>query len=103
MAQTSYEVTLSSNGRYSVTVKSDEPEAVEEALGWAREIHVQLARARRIADGEKSDEEDGEVPVCQVHNVPMVRQQGRHGTFWSCHQKNPDGSFCSYRPANRQA
>jgi hypothetical protein len=42
-------------------------------------------------------------PVCQIHKVPMVWREGinkdnRHYAFWACPQKNPDGSFCKYRP-----
>ena len=39
-----------------------------------------------------------EIPICAMHNVPMVWQKGRKGFFWSCHERNADGSFCSYRP-----
>jgi len=40
-----------------------------------------------------------EAPICAVHERPMVLQQGKRGPFWSCHERNGDGSFCSYRPA----
>ena len=26
---------------------------------------------------------------------------GKCGTFWSCHERNDDGSFCSYKPEGR--
>jgi hypothetical protein len=44
------------------------------------------------------------IPICQIHKVPMVwregtnSQTGRHYAFWACPQKNPDGSFCKYKP-----
>jgi hypothetical protein len=44
------------------------------------------------------------IPICQIHNVPMVWREGtntttkKHYAFWACPQKNPDGSFCKYRP-----
>src|SRR4051812_12593307 len=38
-------------------------------------------------------------PVCPVHQQPMWHQQGKHGWFWSCHVRNADGSYCTYRPA----
>jgi hypothetical protein len=41
---------------------------------------------------------DQEPPLCGVHNIPMVWQKGKRGDFWSCHEKDPDGSYCSYRP-----
>ena len=41
-------------------------------------------------------------PICQIHHVTMVWKEGvkdnRHYAFWACPQKNPDGSFCKYRP-----
>lgn len=45
-------------------------------------------------------------PMCGVHNVPMVfkgpgisRSTGRsYPGFWSCGEKNPDGSYCNFRP-----
>ena len=39
-----------------------------------------------------------ETPICGVHNVPMVEVKGKHGPFWSCHVRNEDGTFCSYKP-----
>jgi hypothetical protein len=43
------------------------------------------------------------VPNCQMHNISMVWREGVnsaniHYTFWACPQKNPDGTFCKYRP-----
>jgi hypothetical protein len=42
-------------------------------------------------------------PVCQIHKVSMVWREGfnkdnKHYAFWACPQKNPDGSFCKYKP-----
>jgi len=31
----------------------------------------------------------------------MVKQRGKYGTFWSCHERNADGSFCSYKPEGK--
>ena len=45
-----------------------------------------------------------EAPQCEVHSVPMVWKTGvskktnRPYAFYSCACKNPDGSWCSYRP-----
>ena len=36
-----------------------------------------------------------------TERVPMVKVNGRRGPFWSCHEKNSDGSWCSYRPKER--
>jgi hypothetical protein len=43
-------------------------------------------------------------PICAIHKSPMVwregtnQQTGKHYAFWTCPQKNPDGSFCKYKP-----
>lgn len=37
-------------------------------------------------------------PICAVHNMSMVQRQGTYGKFWACPVKNPDGSWCKYRP-----
>lgn len=35
-------------------------------------------------------------PHCQLHGTPMRYRQGKYGAFWSCPQRNPDGSWCTY-------
>jgi hypothetical protein len=38
-----------------------------------------------------------EPPECAVHHTPMVWvEKGKRGPFWSCRQKNEDGSWCSF-------
>ena len=45
-----------------------------------------------------------EAPVCAVHHKPMIwregenKQTGKHYAFWTCPEKNSDGSFCKYKP-----
>lgn len=99
MAQVNYQVTLSTGGRIAVAVTSDDPQALREAFAWARETYTKLTAKSDSKDGEQEKDED--VPTCAVHNVPMIKQKGKFGTFWSCHQRNEDGSFCSYRPNGR--
>jgi len=58
------------------------------------------ARNEHGDHGEEHEEDlEQEPPTCEVHQLPMVRVEGRRGAFWSCHQRMPDGSFCSYRPS----
>jgi hypothetical protein len=38
------------------------------------------------------------VPSCGVHKIPMVRVNGKYGAFWSCRQRNEDGSYCKFKP-----
>lgn len=43
-------------------------------------------------------------PHCPIHNVDMTFRQGvskstgKSYASWACPNKNPDGSFCSYKP-----
>ena len=80
-----------------VDVAGDDPEAVKAALRWAKGICERLEGLDQPKQ-EEGQQEERETPVCAVHNVPMVWQKGRRGFFWSCHERNADGSFCSYRP-----
>ena len=105
MAQTTYQVTLSANGRHTITVTSDDEAAIEAAVSWAAHLYARLARPSTARRGSVADEDidldDEPAPECGVHHTPMVRVQGRRGAFWSCHQRMPDGSFCSYRPGRQ--
>jgi hypothetical protein len=107
-------VNLSVDGKHSVSVQSDDPAAVTEGLIWAKKTWGQLVRlpgksfqspasggAEKIHEAVGSTPTKTEPPVCPVHNLPMVRVEGRKGSFWSCHQKSPDGSWCSYKPDSR--
>ena len=111
MPTTKYQVTLAVDGKHTVSVQCDDPVAVTEALVWAKETYGQLGhppqtgpQARVGTDDRASDDtatdlaESDATPICAVHTLPMVRVSGRRGDFWSCHEKNADDSWCSYRP-----
>jgi hypothetical protein len=96
MARTTYHVTLSLDGDHRVSVTSDDQTELSEGLAWAKGVVLKLeAYAREHAEAEQVEEEP---PICDVHQLPMVKVQGRKGEFWSCHEKNEDGSWCSYKP-----
>lgn len=49
---------------------------------------------------------ESSTPICKVHNVPMVWKEGiskenKHYAFWACPIRNPDNSFCNYRPPKK--
>jgi hypothetical protein len=116
-------VNLSVDGKHSVSVQSDDPAAVTEGLLWAKKTWGQLLRLpgkplqaqSQQADPQpdavtnpdvggqapEPDTTDLQPPVCRVHHLPMVRVQGRKGPFWSCHEKQSDGGWCTYRPPAR--
>jgi hypothetical protein len=93
-----------------VSVQSDDPAAVTEALIWAKKTWGQLVRLpgkgvpALPSEGQEPSNEsphssnDEEPPICAVHHLPMVHVQSEKGAFWSCHQKNSNGSWCNYRP-----
>lgn len=101
MANTSYQVILSSDGKHTVIVTSDERAVIDAALDWEQQTYDRLV-ARYGLKGEqtrRSSETSEAAPKCAIHRVPMAQVQGKHGSFWSCHERNADDSWCSYRPA----
>jgi hypothetical protein len=85
-----------------VSVTSDDVTDIKAALAWAKATCDGLALKQPV-EQPVEDEVKGEeeVPVCAVHNLPTTRQRGKCGPFWSCHQRNDDGCFCSYRPDSK--
>src|SRR5688572_14572884 len=99
MANTTYQVTLSSDGRPEISVTSDDPKAAADAIPWLTQTYVTLlsdAKAMPKAGTTLQQEQAAEEPpICPVHQLPMVRVRGRKGPFWSCHRKLADGSWCT--------
>jgi hypothetical protein len=52
----------------------------------------------------KETGKENPVPICGIHQTAMLwregdnKQSGKHYAFWACPEKNPDGSFCKYKP-----
>ena len=91
---------MCTDGNHKVTVVIEDPGGTDAALAWASATYAKLlkdASADRI-DSRFPDKED-ETPECEIHRQPMANVQGRLGNFWSCHQKNVDGSWCKFRPS----
>lgn len=107
MPNTKYQVHLSIDGKHAVSVQSDDPAAVTEGLVWAQDTYKKLLRLRQNAAAPGSGEpmeraeirEDAETgaPICAMHQKAMT-WVNKNGGFWSCHEKNADGSWCSWRP-----
>ncbi len=98
MQKTTYHVTLSTSGQHTISVTGDDPVAIQDDLAWARGIYLKLKTYDVSPTAEGLDPEP---PTCTVHDVPMVLVQGKKGPFWSCHEKNSDGTWCSYKPEGR--
>ncbi len=103
MAQTTYEVRLAMDGNHSVLVRSSDPTQMKVGISWAKATHAALsARYGDTSTGQDqaADELPAEPPICGVHDIPMVRVEGKNGPFFSCHERDEQGRFCSYRPSN---
>jgi hypothetical protein len=106
MSKVVYEVVLNPDGKHSVSVKSDDPILLKDALPLAKKIQDKLL----LVDGSKApsavsqpstqglEVQQPQAPLCAIHKSPMVKMEGKFGSFWSCHRPNPDGSWCTYRP-----
>jgi hypothetical protein len=106
MSKVIYEVTLSPDGKHSISVKSDDPLLLKDALPLAKKIQEKLLQAPEPSAPSTVSQtsiqplnlQQAQAPLCEVHYSPMVSVQGKRGTFWSCHKRNEDGNWCSYRP-----
>ena len=91
-------------------MQSDDHAAGTEALIWARKTWGQLVRlpgrgvpsptseGREPSTKSVRSSSKDELPICAVHNLPLVKVQGKKEAFWSCHQRNPDGSWSTVKP-----
>ena len=93
-------VGMGADGKPMVTVSSEDPEAAAQAIPWDKQTYARMATARMAQEPEqhRADAPTEQPPTCQVHNTPMIGVNVKRGLFWSCHAKNPDGTWCSYRP-----
>ena len=103
MAQTTYEVRLALDGNHSVNVRGSDPSDMKVAIAWAKATYEALAARYGEASSSRDKgqvELPAEPPICGVHEIPMVQVEGKNGPFYSCHQRDEQGRFCSYRPSN---
>jgi hypothetical protein len=104
MAQSNFQIILSTDGKHTIIAQTDQLGMTAHAQAWATATYDQLVKRyglkhEQYQKGNNGNGNQGEeVPVCAVHKVPMVRQRGKYGEFWSCHERDADGRFCTYRP-----
>jgi hypothetical protein len=105
MDQAKYQITLSVDGKHSVSVFGDDPASVKEGLAWARGIYLKLKERSEqqalpsTAEAVHHDTSPSEQPpTCAIHQQLMTLVNGKRGEFWSCHEKLEDGSWCPYKP-----
>src|SRR4051812_41919201 len=101
MRQLTYHVGMAADGKPLVTVSSEDPDAAAQAISWVKQTYARMAIASEAREPEQltADVLTEQAPTCQVHEVPMVGVTGKRGFFWSCHTKNADGTWCTYRPS----
>ena len=92
------------NSRYLLQLTRKE---LVEVFSAVKHVRAQTTDPESIAFSEgiqwklAQSQKNGPVPICENHQTPMVRVKGKHGPFWSCHQKDNDGNWCDYRPDYR--
>ena len=77
MAQTTYHITLSIDGAHSVSVSSDDPTAMSEALAWAKGIYLKLLVQAPGPTEQIEDETDGGQPVLFPETEARARKSIR--------------------------
>ncbi len=102
MAHTTYQITLALDGRHTVSATTDDPAETKTALAWTKATYEALVSryGSKAAPVDTTEPAEEEAPMCEVHQLPMHRMQGKKGPFWSCHERDESGNFCSYRPGN---
>ncbi|HZT08412.1 MAG TPA: hypothetical protein VFC51_15405 [Chloroflexota bacterium] len=105
MAQMTYQIILSTDGKHTVIVTGDNQGEMQAANAWAKATYEGIVERyglkngiKPLSGGQPVSSNTEEAPICQVHQVPMVLMNGRKGPFYSCHERMDDGSFCTYRP-----
>ncbi len=61
------------------------------------EINKQKDQVKKIRKQKKETNSEG-VPICQIHQLPMVERKGRWGLFWGC-PKYPKCKNTAKKPA----
>jgi hypothetical protein len=94
MSTTTYHVIACIDGRFDVMGDTADP---NETVGQVAE-RAYNGLPYRVVPAEDPTGLGGAStpPVCPIHHAPVVWVD-RNGGFWSCHKRNPDGSWCSYR------
>jgi hypothetical protein len=94
MSQVRYQITLSVDGNHTVSVSGDDKEALKEGLVWAKGVYDKLAATKTSAASAQPQDSQ----MCAIHHSPMKWMVTGNGSFWSCHKKLDDGSYCPYKP-----
>jgi hypothetical protein len=114
------ELFLSTDGKHTVHVAAETPEALAKLIPAAKALYQQVLGeygAKGQGNGQagvgKRTAAPGQTyaadaPVCPAHQKPMVLRRGRWGPFWSCPTRKQSGEWCNvtqevHRAGNGQA
>ncbi len=93
MGKTTYLVIAKMAGNFAMVGQTKDPsETVEQVIQRA------ASKPESMLPEADPESQPLRAPVCAVHQLPMTLMHSRRGPFWSCHQRNDDGSWCSYKP-----
>ena len=95
-----FQLSHTADGKPKVLILANDPYAITVELGSIKTPPVySAASATSIAVVDQpAFAESPEAPICGTHHVPMTLMHGKRGEFYSCHERMPDGSWCTYRP-----
>lgn len=105
--QTEYskQVILSTDGKHTIIASGNTQADMVEAIKWATAAYDKMVKRYGLkyeqyakTNGSNNHANGDTVPTCGVHKLPMTRVNGKFGAFWSCRQRNEDGSFCKFKP-----
>lgn len=98
------------NGNPGFVVKANTAEEIDELLKSSLPIFkkfktaVDTYREKQMAESTPPPGQTQDNMICKIHNTPMIWKTGfskksnKPYAFWACPTKNPDGSFCQYKP-----
>jgi hypothetical protein len=110
------ELFLSTDGKHTVHVTAETPEEMATLVPEAKTLYQDVLRTygtkpqlwsdamHRTGNGQAlvgkridtvAQAHQAVAPVCPVHQTPMAYRQGKRGPFWSCHERMPDGQWCT--------
>jgi len=79
-------------------VTGDNQDEIKAAGAWAKATYEAIV-SRYGLKYEQYQKNGGDgAPMCAIHHVPMKLVDGKRGPFYSCHERDSEGNWCSYRP-----
>ena len=94
-------------GNEMIVVRSDDFQDFMDAIGNIGQL-IPKTKAFPEDSGPQATPQSQvtSAPTCGIHNIPMVwkapgvsKTSGKpYPGFWSCKERNQDGSYCKFRP-----